>query len=1072
MLRCYVLPALVGVLLAAPFNPPARAQGASFEGLGDLPGGAFQSVAIRVSADGSVVVGEGESASGQEAFRWTAATEMVGLGDLPGADFYSSAYGVSADGSVVVGTSRVLANFEAFRWTQTGGMVGLGFLPNGFLSSAYGASADGSVVVGGGGVDAGIEAFRWTQAGGLAGLGDLPGGDFASEARAVSADGLIVVGTGAGASGNEAFRWTQTGGMVGLGDLPGTVFYSSAYGVSADGAVVVGFSFGANGQEAFRWTQAGGMVGLGDFPGGRFFSFATDVSADGSVVVGVGASASSSEPFIWTEATGMVSLRESLIALGLDLTGWTLGGANGVSADGRTVVGSGINPDGQSEAWRAVLSGGFRWVNPNGGAWDTAANWSSNTVPDADDAVTFDLDATYTVTGAAPRASGTTAGAGGGRRALRLAADDGRVDFALDNLTLTATTLNDPSLSVSFDATAKVVAGASTVFDAIVGYGAATDPNTVARLQVFNAGTTLTASGFLLVGLEGRGEVFVAAGHLTTLATSLGGDSDLPATPDGIGELIVGNEGTFDTGFLSVGREAAGTVRVEEGGAVTARTVFLGGDPGVLGFVEVGGVAPSGTRSRLFVTETISVGDDGRGELDIRDGGEVTADRVEVGFSDSPVSSAVVVRDVEDGLRATLVTNRLVVGAEASGDLNVENGGLVEVNELFVGTASVPGSVLVTGTSDSERAELVATVPGFGGRCLVGGESANGTAATLSVDDGGYVRCDAAEVGDTEDGFVLVGATGTADSLVVSRVLTLGSGAPGTLRLSSGAVVDAVDAARNPPPDLADVVVSGDGRIEGTGVVMGRVLSVGFIGPGVSIVAAGQEGVRSGTALDKEARGGSPGGSPGGVLVVRGAFAQEAGARLEIPLAGPDSTQQGRLRVRPTPGYDGSAALAGTLRLVFQDGYAPRTGDTFAVLDAASTSGAFDATEVTGLEPGWEFALTIEGGAVVVTSLNDGAVGAEPVPEAPPTATTLHVPYPNPSASRAVLGFDLAEAGRVRLAVYDALGREVAVVVDAARPAGSHEATLDGARLPAGVYLVRMTTGTGFTQTRRLTLLR
>jgi len=47
--------------------PPAGA--ASFQGLGDLPGGSVNSSAYGVSADGSVVVGQSLTASGWEAFR-------------------------------------------------------------------------------------------------------------------------------------------------------------------------------------------------------------------------------------------------------------------------------------------------------------------------------------------------------------------------------------------------------------------------------------------------------------------------------------------------------------------------------------------------------------------------------------------------------------------------------------------------------------------------------------------------------------------------------------------------------------------------------------------------------------------------------------------------------------------------------------------------------------------------------------------------------------------------------------------------------------------------------------------
>jgi probable HAF family extracellular repeat protein len=51
-------------------------------GLGDLPGGSFSSVAVGVSSDGSVVVGVGNSASGNEAFRWTQAEGMRRLYDV------------------------------------------------------------------------------------------------------------------------------------------------------------------------------------------------------------------------------------------------------------------------------------------------------------------------------------------------------------------------------------------------------------------------------------------------------------------------------------------------------------------------------------------------------------------------------------------------------------------------------------------------------------------------------------------------------------------------------------------------------------------------------------------------------------------------------------------------------------------------------------------------------------------------------------------------------------------------------------------------------------------------------
>jgi probable HAF family extracellular repeat protein len=238
-------------------------------------------------------------------------------------------------------------------------MVALGDLSGGTLQSdAFGISFDGSVVVGMGNSASGNEAFRWTSGGGMVGLGDLPAGIFDSRALNVSADGLVIVGRSESALGDdEAFRWTAADGMVGLGDLAGGAFDSVALGLSADGSVIVGRGVSASGGEAFRWTAAAGVVGLGALTEGNFYSEARDASADGSVIVGsTGATRSDLEPFIWDAVKGMRSLQDQLVDVyGLDLSGWELLEARGISDDGRTITGFGTNPSGDREAWIATI---------------------------------------------------------------------------------------------------------------------------------------------------------------------------------------------------------------------------------------------------------------------------------------------------------------------------------------------------------------------------------------------------------------------------------------------------------------------------------------------------------------------------------------------------------------------------------------------------------------------------------------------------------------------------------------------------------------------------------------------
>jgi hypothetical protein len=100
------------------------------------------------------------------------------------------------------------------------------------------------------------------------------------------------------------------------------------------------------------------MVGLGDCPGGGNGSQAQGVSGDGSVVVGFcDTGVPGDEAFIWDAENGMRVLSDVLEQdFGLDLTGWTLNAALETSDDGRVIVGFGVNPSGNTEAWRAVLA--------------------------------------------------------------------------------------------------------------------------------------------------------------------------------------------------------------------------------------------------------------------------------------------------------------------------------------------------------------------------------------------------------------------------------------------------------------------------------------------------------------------------------------------------------------------------------------------------------------------------------------------------------------------------------------------------------------------------------------------
>ena len=72
-------------------------------------------------------------------------------------------------------------------------------------------------------------------------------------------------------------------------------------------------------------------------------------------MVGLCRSAYGVEAFRWTEADGIQPLQDLLEAQGVDLTGWVLREARAVSADGTTIVGTGVSPEGNIEGWVAIL---------------------------------------------------------------------------------------------------------------------------------------------------------------------------------------------------------------------------------------------------------------------------------------------------------------------------------------------------------------------------------------------------------------------------------------------------------------------------------------------------------------------------------------------------------------------------------------------------------------------------------------------------------------------------------------------------------------------------------------------
>ena len=75
-----------------------------------------------------------------------------------------------------------------------------------------------------------------------------------------------------------------------------------------------------------------------------------------------------------------------------------------------------------------------------------------------------------------------------------------------------------------------------------------------------------------------------------------------------------------------------------------------------------------------------------------------------------------------------------------------------------------------------------------------------------------------------------------------------------------------------------------------------------------------------------------------------------------------------------------------------------------------------------------------------------------------PDPNTVEPNYPNPFTHSTTIPFTLTEVERVRISVYDVLGRKVAVVVDRRYGVGRHEVIFDAHGLPPGVYFYQIRT--------------
>ena len=202
------------------------------------------------------------------------------------------------------------------------------------------------------------------------------------------------------------------------------------------------------------------------------------------------------------------------------------------------------------------------------------------------------------------------------------------------------------------------------------------------------SGMTIDAGG-MGIGVSGQGSLDVdqggkvVVGSDTTVGVNSGSQGSV--TVDGSGSSLTVNNGQNSTSTTVIAGQGQGNMTVQNGGAFTTNgNLVVGNQAGSTGTVVVGGSSDSSdSQSKLDLTGTgstgnLTVGNQGTGHLDVRQGGEVTAYGVSVGGEDT------------DGHLAS--NSSLNVGSasngtsQAGGQLNVGQGGLT----VGTGTGSAP----------------------------------------------------------------------------------------------------------------------------------------------------------------------------------------------------------------------------------------------------------------------------------------------------------------------------------------------------------------------------------------------
>lgn len=277
---------------------------------------------------------------------WNEGGGTVNIGEISGNEPISGTTNISSDAKFISGTmtNPESGKNEMARYnTVTNTWSYLGSLdPASDGSSAWGMTSDGSTVVGLAMVSGWVgHAAKWNQTTGLVDMGStVP--DRSTRANGINDDGTVVVGWQDDDYGNRFSVYWKNNEQNFIQNNGQNVM-GEGQAVTPDGKTIVGTNEEA---AAFLWNETDGYTAI-NHPDPMYVGGASGVSDDGKTVVGFfrpwGSPATAGEGFIWTKETGSINLNEYVANLGYDNLGITFALPLGISPNGKYIVGLGKN---------------------------------------------------------------------------------------------------------------------------------------------------------------------------------------------------------------------------------------------------------------------------------------------------------------------------------------------------------------------------------------------------------------------------------------------------------------------------------------------------------------------------------------------------------------------------------------------------------------------------------------------------------------------------------------------------------------------------------------------------------